>query len=103
MGNSVNVPYNSNVAVCKLDMDRCMRRKIRRFIIDSSTNRSTNDTQSGRETTFASLVCIGRSRVVEKLLIGLRCLALMYRVTHLVANLGWVDFDLGCSTILLGQ
>ena len=26
-----------------------------------------------------------------------------YRVTHLVANLGWVDFDLGCSTILLGQ
>ena len=28
---------------------------------------------------------------------------LLYRVTHLVANLGWVDFDLGCSTILLGQ
>ena len=26
-----------------------------------------------------------------------------YRVTHLVANLGWVDFDLGCCTILLGQ
>ena len=26
-----------------------------------------------------------------------------YRATHLVANLGWVDFDLGCSTILLGQ
>ena len=26
-----------------------------------------------------------------------------YRVTHLVANLGWVDFDLGCSTILFGQ
>ena len=26
-----------------------------------------------------------------------------HRVTHLVANLGWVDFDLGCSTILLGQ
>ena len=26
-----------------------------------------------------------------------------YRVTHLVANLGWVDLDLGCSTILLGQ
>ena len=25
----------------------------------------------------------------------------VYRVTHLVANLGWVDFDLGCSTILL--
>ena len=23
-----------------------------------------------------------------------------YRVTHLLANLGWVDFDLGCSTIL---
>ena len=26
-----------------------------------------------------------------------------YRVTHLVANLGWVDLDLGCSAILLGQ
>ena len=26
-----------------------------------------------------------------------------YRLTHLVANLGWVDFDLGCSTALLGQ
>ena len=25
---------------------------------------------------------------------------LLYRVTHLVANLGWVDFELGCSTIL---
>ena len=23
-----------------------------------------------------------------------------YRVTHLLANLGWVDFDLECSTIL---
>ena len=27
----------------------------------------------------------------------------LYRVTHLVANLGWVDFNLGCSTILLGE
>ena len=27
----------------------------------------------------------------------------LYRVTHLVANLGWVDLDLGCSNILLGQ
>ena len=26
-----------------------------------------------------------------------------YRVTSLVANLGWVDLDLGCSTTLLGQ
>ena len=26
-----------------------------------------------------------------------------YREFHLVANLGWVDLDLGCSTILLGQ
>ena len=25
---------------------------------------------------------------------------LIYRVTHLHANQGWVDFDLGCSTIL---
>ena len=24
-----------------------------------------------------------------------------YRVTHLLANLGWVDFDLGCSTLCL--
>ena len=24
---------------------------------------------------------------------------LLYRVTHFLANLGWVDFDLGCSTI----
>ena len=28
---------------------------------------------------------------------------LNYRKFHLLANLGWVDFDLGCSTILLGQ
>ena len=27
----------------------------------------------------------------------------IYRVAHLLANLGWVDFDLECSTILLGQ
>ena len=26
-----------------------------------------------------------------------------YREFNLLANLGWVDFDLGCSTILLGQ
>ena len=26
-----------------------------------------------------------------------------YRVTSLVANLGWVDLDLGCSTTLHGQ
>ena len=24
----------------------------------------------------------------------------LYRVTHLLANLGWVDLDLECSTIL---
>ena len=29
--------------------------------------------------------------------------SLEYREFHLLANLGWVDFDLGCSTILLGQ
>ena len=28
---------------------------------------------------------------------------LQYREFHLLANLGWVDFGLGCSTILLGQ
>ena len=27
----------------------------------------------------------------------------LYRVGHLVVQLGWVDLDLGCSTILLGQ
>ena len=27
----------------------------------------------------------------------------MYRVTLVVEYLGWVDLDLGCSTILLGQ
>ena len=27
----------------------------------------------------------------------------VYRVTHLLANLGWVELDLGCSTTLLGQ
>ena len=26
-----------------------------------------------------------------------------YRMGHLVVQLGWVDLDLGCSTILLGQ
>ena len=26
-----------------------------------------------------------------------------YRVIHLPLDLGWVDLDLGCSTILLGQ
>ena len=25
-----------------------------------------------------------------------------YRVGHLLADLGWVDLDLGCSTIMLG-
>ena len=28
---------------------------------------------------------------------------ILYRVTLVVEYLGWVDFDLGCSTILLGQ
>ena len=28
---------------------------------------------------------------------------IFYRVAHLLPNLGWVDFDLGCSTTLLGQ
>ena len=28
---------------------------------------------------------------------------LMYRVGHLLADLGWVDLDLDCSTIMLGQ
>ena len=28
---------------------------------------------------------------------------LTYRVTMVVADLSWVDLDLGCPTILLGQ
>ena len=27
----------------------------------------------------------------------------MYKVVHLLANLGWVDLDLECSNVLLGQ
>ena len=27
----------------------------------------------------------------------------VYRVDHLLANLGWVDLDLECSNVLLGQ
>ena len=34
---------------------------------------------------------------------GIIELSLDYRVTLVVEYLGWVDLDLGCSTILLGQ
>ena len=27
----------------------------------------------------------------------------VYRASHVLEDLGWVDLDLGCSTILLGQ
>ena len=27
----------------------------------------------------------------------------MYRVTHLLKNLGWVDFHLGCSPQMVGR
>ena len=27
----------------------------------------------------------------------------VYMVTHILADMGWVDFDLGCSAVLLGQ
>ena len=30
-------------------------------------------------------------------------ISLVYRVTMVVAHLGWVDLDLGCSTLLLGS
>ena len=30
-------------------------------------------------------------------------LGLTYRVTLVVEYLGWINLDLGCSTILLGQ
>ena len=33
----------------------------------------------------------------------LKVFAKTYRVTHLLADLGWFDFDLGCTTVLLGQ
>ena len=48
--------------------------------------------------------------VVSSLMAALRQLykfgwefSYMYRVTLVVEYLGWVDLDLGCSTILLGQ
>ena len=34
---------------------------------------------------------------------GSACAVGNYKVTYLLVDLGWVDFDLGCSTILLGQ
>ena len=68
---------------------------------------------------FPKIVCTQRCKILwkevtRKLFDGYindlqqeMCLSVMstkyYRVTHLVANLGWVDFDLGCSTILLGH
>ena len=30
-------------------------------------------------------------------------LLMLYRVGHLLADLGWFDLDLECSTIVLGQ
>ena len=33
---------------------------------------------------------------------GLVCY-ILYKVTMVVAHLGWVDLDLGCSTLLLGS
>ena len=42
----------------------------------------------------------GKSRKLHQQMF---CVIQLYRVTHLVANLGWVDFDLGNSTILLGR
>ena len=54
-----------------------------------------------------------QSRVRVKLmgLVGLRqvyyvkCTVcqVFYRASHVLEDLGWVDLDLGCSTILLGQ
>ena len=32
-----------------------------------------------------------------------RLIQILYRVGHLLADLGWVDLDLECSTILPGQ
>ena len=42
----------------------------------------------------------GRRSIRRSLELNLWC---MYRVTLVVKYLGWVDLDLGCSTILLGQ
>ena len=39
-----------------------------------------------------------RGRVLLGLLIFCTEELIHYRVTHLLANLGWVDFDFGCST-----
>ena len=35
--------------------------------------------------------------------LGLGSFIFIYSVTHLLADLGWVDLDLGCSTTLHGQ
>ena len=40
------------------------------------------------------------TRLAELGKILLKCI---YRVTKVVADLGWVDLDLGCCTIWLGQ
>ena len=49
------------------------------------------------------LNCVSKNEIHCTCLNVLNMYSIAYRVTHLVANLGWVDFDLGCSTILLGQ
>ena len=49
---------------------------------------------------------VGRApEQVERSLLGLPCNPsrsyIKYRVTHLLVNLGWVDFDFGCSILCL--
>ena len=38
---------------------------------------------------------------IDPLIVQFSCLIYLYRVAHLVANLGWVDFKFDCSTVCL--
>ena len=47
------------------------------------------------------LSCTGKNHI--KVAAAISRAPTSYRVTHLLATLGWVDFDLGSSPDLLGQ
>ena len=44
-----------------------------------------------------------RASQIDKTDVQVNLGMIVYRVTLVVEYLGWVDLDLGCSTILLGQ
>ena len=51
----------------------------------------------------AELLLAERFRILHNCIAKTRICKQLYRVTLVVEYLGWVDLDLGCSTILLGQ